>query len=356
MRKLASIQTVVDVQPIPGADKIECLTVLGWKCIARKGEFNKSDLVVYIEPDSLLSFNPWTGAQLGDKPLRIKTVRMKKQLSQGLVLAVATYNQLTGLELTNGQDVSELIGVTKYEPPVPGAVLAGLAKGDFPFFLPKTDETRIQAAPSVLHRHESTPFAVTEKLDGMSTTYYWHDEDASSKGRLPQGARHPYIFGACSRNLEFKPDESTRWTLAKTLSIPEALLATQEEWGHGVSLQGELVGPNIQGNKLNLSRVTFYAFNLYDIVTRAYVPHDEFIQWCTEHKIPHVPVLDNSFSLKGQTVDSLLEYATRRSTLNPAVWAEGCVFRPLAEQHDAELEGRLSFKAINPEFLLRHDE
>jgi RNA ligase (TIGR02306 family) len=201
MRHLASIQRILDVQPIPTADKIETVTVLGWKCVVRKGEFQVGDLVLYVEPDSLFPFNPWTGEQLGEKPLRLKTVRMKGQISQGLVLNLSNVPQLCGSNIPEGTDVSSILGIVKYEPPPLPAQLAGLARGLFPSFLVKTDETRIQAFPGLIKKWEHIgDFIVTEKLDGASTSYYWHNP-------LNDGE---FIFGACSRNLDLQPGGSAR--------------------------------------------------------------------------------------------------------------------------------------------------
>ena len=348
MRKLASIQRIVELSSIPEADKIEVCVVLGWKCIVKKGEFKVGDLVVYIEPDSMLPINPWTGEKLADKPLRLKTVRMKKQISQGLVIALPTFEKLYGLDrpyYSEGDDISELSGITKYEPPPLPACLSGLAKGNFPSFIPKTDETRIQACPAILSRWSHLPFSVTEKLDGMSTTYYWHDAGTSGV----------YEFGACSRNLDLKSGDSVQFAVANELKIEAALADTQKAWGCSISVQGELTGPNIQGNRLNLAKVGFHAFNLFNITTQEYLPPWQLLKWCRQYNIPHVPVISDNFSLVGHTVDSLIAMATAKSTIDPKVWMEGMVFRPLVEQRDPDV-GRLSFKAISPEFLLRHGE
>ncbi len=346
MRQLASVQRIVDIQPIPNADKIECATVLGWKCVVRKGEFKTGDLVLYVEPDSLLPFNPWTGEQLGEKPMRLKTVRMKGQISQGLVLNLSLPLLASANGQAEGTDVSELLGIKKYEPPPLPPSLAGIARGTFPSFLVKTDETRIQAFPGVITRHADKSFAVTEKLDGSSTSYYWHNI-------LGDGST--YTFGACSRNLDLEPGDAAQWVVASNLGIREALTKEQVDNGRNLALQGELVGPNIQGNKLGLPTVTWYAFNAYDIRKRSFLSHTEFIEWTERNNIPHVPVIEASFSLQEQTVDSLVQYVTRKSLLNPQVWIEGGVFRPLVEERDPDL-GRLSFKAINPEFLLKYGE
>jgi len=344
MRQLASIQRIVDLQPIPDADKIESATVLGWKCVVRKGEFRVGDLVVYIEPDSMLPFNPWTGELIPDKPLRLKTVRMKKQISQGLVLGLGL-PQLAAVKLLQvGTDVTGVLGITKYEPPPLPAVMAGLARGDFPSFLVKTDETRLQACPSVLQRWPNIQFTVTEKIDGMSTTYY------STMALDGQPMR-----GACSRNRDLIPGDAVQWKVAAERQIHEALEQYGQAHGTHYAVQGELAGPNIQSNKLGLSSVQFFAFNLFDIDRHRFLTNEELASWCQTWNIGMVPIIEPSITLAGHTVDSLVEFVTRKSLLNPQVWIEGGVFRPHVETVDCDL-GRLSFKVINPEFLLKYGE
>ncbi len=346
MRKLASIQRVLEVHPIPNADRIECVTILGWKCVVRKDEFKAGDLVVYIEIDSLLPFNPWTNEDLSAAPMRLKTVKMKGQISQGLVLSTKI-PQLTTIStsLEEGQDITDVLGITKYEPPPLPAILAGNARGNFPSFLVKTDELRVQACPSVITRcaEGDYPMVATEKLDGSSTTYYLCNDEGT------------FRFGACSRNLDLLPGEGAQWTVAAALNIEAALRQEQQSTGRFLALQGELVGPGIQGNKLQLPAATWFAFNLWDITSRKFLNHGELVEWCVQSNIPHVPVVFPEFRLKGYTVDALLEAVQRRSLLNPSVWIEGLVVRSLEERRDPEI-GRLSFKAINQEWLLAYKE
>ena len=348
MRQLASIQRIVDIKSIPDADKIDCASVLGWKCIVKKGEFKVGDLVIYIEPDSMLPFNPWTGELIPDKPLRLKTVKMKKQISQGLVLNIGL-PQVAAASINfmkEGTDITALLGITKYEPPPPPAVLAGQARGAFPSFLVETDETRIQSIPGVLSRWPDTVFTVTEKIDGMSTSYYSVLED----GQLRRGA--------CSRKLDLLTGESVQWKVAAEDKIFEALEASGKERGVSMAVQGELVGPNIQSNKLVLPSVQFFAFNLYDITNRRFLAQWELEQWCDKWSIKHTVVIAHSMAIVDQTVDSLVEFVTRKSLLNPQIWIEGGVFRPRdCEGYDGDIPGgRLSFKVINPQFLLKYEK
>src|SRR4051794_26277854 len=198
VRKLASIQTVNAVDPIPNADAIERIRVLGWWVVVRKGEHQPGDKLVYCEVDSLLperpefeflrasSFKPAQtgadGAAALPAGFRIKTVRLRGQVSQGICFPLATLPP--GAPTEEGADVTGRLGIVKWEPPPPVG-LGGKVKGPFPGFLPKTDETRVQVLEPVLERHRGKTFYVTEKVDGTSFTAFLRGGD----------------FGLCSRNL-----------------------------------------------------------------------------------------------------------------------------------------------------------
>ena len=183
-RKLVTVQRIESLTPIPKADKIELckLEGLGWSFVVKKGDYTVGDDAVYFETDS---FIPDTNNNFeflrtscykqmpdGKHGYRIKTVRLRGQVSQGLLMPM---NILPRSRYTIGQDVSELLGVTKWEPPMPKC-LSGKAKGTFPSFLVKTDETRVQLLQSVINRYVDTNCYVSEKIDGSSVTYYINND------------------------------------------------------------------------------------------------------------------------------------------------------------------------------------
>lgn len=431
MRKLATIQKIAEVLPIEGADAIEKVRIEGWWCVAKKNEFKVGDYCVYFEIDSLLPVeNPvFSFLSKGSKPkmmfvdgvgyigYRLKTIRLRGQVSQGLALPIpllfsslVSYRQLefvikpentankitvtpdritfkfiseeqerlqkntclalafnatllgvdqsmrgqlfadgffSGLEdnanvkyevaseFTTGEDVSELLRVVKYEPPMP-AELAGVAKGPFPGFLRKTDEERIQNCSHLLASRVGQMFYVTEKLDGTSTTYYKHNGE----------------FGVCSRNWELENSEgNTLWRSARDTQLQVTL-------PDGFAIQGELVGENIQGNPYKLKGQHFYAFNVFNIVERVYLDFHSFIEFCENLRIETVPVVhsiyrwDETFTLK-----AALEFADGSSVLGDSP-REGLVFRPLHETTDMMNGslGRLSFKVISNKYLLDYEQ
>lgn len=330
-RKLASIQKVIDVQPIPGADKIEVAKILGWSVVTKKDEYKPGDLCVYAEIDSIMPDRA-EFAFLKDRNFRIKTVKLRGQISQGIAFKLDVLPP--GTKIEEGLDVTDMLGVTKYLPRIP-AQLMGEAKGEFPSFIPRTDEQRIQSAPGVLDRHKDRVFYVTEKVDGSSMTAYLHEG----------------IFGVCSRNLDLiESPENAYWKIARELKLEEKLRAL----GYDAAIQGELFGMGVQANRYRKEKAELGVFSIYDISQRKFLDYAEFVAQCKEWQLQTVPMVDDSFVLN-HTVDDLIKAAEGNSKLNSQMPREGIVLRSLQECRDPEI-GRLSFKVINNQYLLKFEE
>jgi RNA ligase (TIGR02306 family) len=163
-------------------------------------------------------------------------------------------------------------------------------------------------------------------------------------------------FGVCSRNLDLKEDaqyteqKNAYWKLARELDLENKMKAIPMSF----ALQGELVGMGVQKNKYNFSGVKFMVFNIFNIDTNNYLDYNEFVNICQTLGLDTVPLVSTSYTLPN-TIDELVEFSKGNSVLNKDVPREGVVFRPLKEERDEEL-GRLSFKCINPDFLLKFDE
>lgn len=352
MRKLASIQTVTLTEPIPQADAIERMKILGWWVVGKKGEYRPGDKVVYCEIDSLLPERPefeflrpssFKSAILeGDVVIqragfRIKTVKLRGQVSQGICFPLSVVPDAADVPV--GTDVTDLLDIIKYEPPIP-AGMGGRIKGAFPAFLPKTDETRIQVLEPLLQRYRGTSFHVTEKLDGSSMTAFL---------RIGE-------FGICSRNqwLDETEESNVMARLSRILDLPGKLRQIQERYGFQPAIQGEVIGPGIQKNKYRLSKVELRIFNILDIEQYRLVDHNLYLQILESTGLTGVPELGSV--VLDHTIDQLVELAVAKSTLEPTAQREGIIFRPEVEQFDADVGGRLSFKVINPQFLLKYDE
>lgn len=352
-RKLASIQVVNAVEAIANANAIEKIRVLGWWVVAKKGEYLPGDKVVYCEIDSLLPertefeflrancFKPAqmnaTGETILPAGFRIKTLRLRGQVSQGICFPLSILPDESPTDV--GADVTAFLGVRKWEPPLPVG-MGGKAKGPFPGFLPQTDETRVQLLESLLERHRGKTFYVTEKLDGTSFTAFVREGE----------------FGICSRKLWVDESDSTNILvrIARELDLEDKLRQMCEQFGHDIAIQGEVIGPGIQQNKYDLNAATLRVFNLLNVDSYGLLEHSTMIEALTSMQLEGVPQLGTL--VLNHTVDELVAYSEGVSVLNPSAQREGIVLRPLAEEHDEDLGGRLSFKVINPKFLLKYDE
>ena len=333
MRKLASIQKIKEIEAIEGADAIEKAYVLGWQLVIRKGEFSVGDLCVYCEIDSIMPDKP-EFEFVRAKGNRIKTIRLRGQISQGICFPLSVLPE--GTEMTEGLDVTDILGVTKFEPPIP-ANLAGTVKGMFPSFIPKTDETRVQVLEKVLTAYAGTVCYVTEKLDGSSVTFYLKDGE----------------FGVCSRNLDLEfSEDNSMWKFAIANKLEEKLKALNRN----LALQGEIIGEGIQKNKYKLKGQSIYFFNVFDIDAYSYFSLQEVKALLGDLDLNMVPVLEENYLLESN-VEALVAKSKLKSVLNKDTIAEGIVIRPVEEKIDRNvMQGRMSFKAINPDFLIKYDE
>jgi RNA ligase (TIGR02306 family) len=329
--KLASIQQITDVRPIPGADRIEAATVLGYQTVVKKGEFQPSDLCVWHEPDTVVAERP-EYEFLRKQNFRLKVARFKGQISQGLALPVAMVAGAQGLPL--GTDVTEAIGIRKYEKPLP-VQLAGVAKGTLPGWLVKTDEPNLRSYPEALAEFAGRRCIITQKVDGASGTFY-----------LRAG-----VFGVCSRNLDLKEDaENTFWKLARQLKIEEAL----QTLGGDFALQAEAHGENIQGNHLRLRGVTCAAFDLFDITEHQYLSQARLVEFCSATGLAVVRTIwEGEFQF---TLDELVALANRQEYA-PGLPAEGIIIRPAEPARSMVLpSGRLSGKVVSETYGLKYGE
>jgi RNA ligase (TIGR02306 family) len=336
-RKLASIQTIKDLRPIPNADAIVCAQVLGWECVVKKNEFNVGDKCVYFEIDSVLPIESWNDhlRKEPDKPLRIKSIRLRGVLSQGLALPISI---LPLGEYEVGDDVTDIIGIEKYEPVVP-MHLTGMVKGNFPSFLHKTDEVRLQSEPNVLFEaiDKGLMLVGTLKMDGTSFTAYRRDAD----------------FGVCSRNLDLKETaDNAHWRMARKLKIEEILRSENAN----LCIQGEMVGPGIQSNRMGLKETDLYLFNLFDIDTGKYLSYHELCQFATKHNLKVVKNVNQiDLCMNKVSVKELLDIANDLNYDNNTP-AEGIVWRSACETYSEVLKSRLSFKTISNRFLEKYKE
>jgi RNA ligase (TIGR02306 family) len=345
MRKLARVVTIDGVTPIAGADAIECAQIGGWTVVIKKGEYQVGDLAVYFEIDSFLPEGNPAWQFLVDKASKrfinanghvLRSIKLRGEVSQGLLLGLGVLHS-AGLSAENicpGDDVSDVLGVLKYEAPVP-AELSGSARGLFPAQVAKTDQERIQNLAVELvawSNDQNLTWEVTEKLEGTSCTFAWLDND----------------LHVCSRNIDLiQSEDNSLWKLAKELLIASNFA---NHFGRrNLALQGEVIGYGVQGNIYGLRTQHFYLFDVYDVDQKRYLKPIERQAIANQLALDQVPVIESSFRLPinidREGVDELIALSDGASALKVGQLREGLVFKAN--------EKRASFKIVSNKYLLK---
>lgn len=344
MRKLASIQTIKKIEPIPDADNIEVAGVLDWQAVVKKNQFKVGDKCVYFEIDSLIPDAANENWKIDPKSFhrnesgRIKTIRLRKVLSQGLVLPIENFSEnIQNMDV--GSDVTELLNVEKYEPPIP-AQIQGDCKG-FNWPISKTDEIRVQNNDEYrfIEALSGKPYYVSLKLDGTSSSFLIHPD-------LNE-------YHVCGRNYSYKEsDTHTFWRLSRKYDIENKLREISKEYGVNIAIQGECVGPGIQANRLGLVDNDIYVFNVIDVARKKRFCLDHCLDICNRLEIKFVPVIERGDSFNYSAKDLLGKAKGKYRDFFPTAIAsqemEGIVVRSIC--------GDISFKAINNDFLLKNNE
>ena len=339
MRKLATVRTVKEIRPIPDADNIEVAVIDNWSCVTQKNEVKIGEDVVYFEIDSFLPVHPAFEflrkncyRKMDDSEgFRLKTIKLRKQLSQGLVLSVSYLREQGLLKKDSyviGDDVSEEINVIKYEPPT-SFTLSGNIKGVFRSVVPKTDEERVQNLnySSLLNKS----YYSTEKLEGTSITIYLIDNE----------------FGVCSRNYDlYETEDNLYWKVVRQMDLERKI---RDKINFNVAFQGELIGEGVQGNIYKLKGNTIKFFNIFDITNGYYLPYEVLQNYSRYLEIDLVPEVNYYYYLP-ENFEELLDYAKGKSLLNPITEREGVVIR------ERSGENRISFKVINNDYLLKQKD
>jgi len=339
-RKMASVQKIAEIKPIEGADRIVAYRINGWWVVDTVDKFQVGDLVIYLEIDSwvptelapFLSKGKEPREYNGVKGERLKTVKLRGAVSQGLLLPIQTgiggYPFIKNsigehIVVQEGLDVTELLGIQKWERPIP-AQLRGLIKGNFPSEIPKTDQERVQNIK--IEEYRGLIYEVTEKLHGSSMTCYLGNDGE---------------FHVCSRNLDLKFDENNAyWKAAVKFAVEGKMRSVGL---NGVAIQGELCGEGINGNNYNLG-LEWFVFDVY-VVGEGYMPPEQRRDLINSLGLKHVPVISVDSQLT-QSVPELLDMADGKSYIAPCL-REGFVYK--------SEDGSKSFKVISNEWLGKYD-
>ena len=347
-RKLASIQKIKSVESIEGADFIELVHVLGWQCVAKKGEFKEGDNCIYFEIDSYLPIEPefeflrkncYKNTPLMGEGFRLKTQTFKKKISQGLCLPVSILESKGYHVFIEGTDVTTILGVRKYEVPEM-ATTGGNTKGKLPAFIPHTDETRIQAEPELLKEFKGNEYYITTKIDGSSHSIGFDEEG----------------FHVTGHNYEYKDDDSNSfYRFVKKAELPEKLENfVKDKDISSIVIQGEYAGPGIQKNKLKLNKPEWYVFNAEINGKRVDLTH--LMNISKELDLVMVPIEETGSDLlaKYADIDALLIRAEGNYISGSP--KEGIVIRPVIPIISEITNTYLSMKVINNKFLLKNKE
>ena len=327
--KVATVEKVLSIIDHPNADALQIANILGWNVVCKKNECKVGDLVAFVNIDSIVKPHA-EFSFLESKSYRIRPVKIRGQMSQGLLIPIRNlekFGKVDWANLSEGDDISEILGATHYEKKIPSKV-EGNTKGKFPSFLIRTDENNLRNYPEALKEIEGKEVYITKKIDGCSATYFVRNCN----------------FGVCSRSLELHPDENAFWSIVKKYDLAYKMLNLP----HNIAIQGEIYGPNIQNNPLKVKELAFAAYNLFYINGSSYGSYDELTTICEDFQIPQTEVVYcgiMKFSLK-----ELIELANNQYYSNN-VPCEGIVIRT-TEPVSSKIIGinRWSAKVLNENY------
>lgn len=379
-RELAYIVKVSEAKELPGYDSVHLCKVLGWQCVASK-DVKEGDLAVYFEIDSKLPKDDPRFAFMEKRKFVVKTIKICKVVSQGLVLPLADFPELK--DYKEGDFVTDKLHIEKYDPePVQENqpkqkvsdfqramsrhkkffknpvikylmkykpvrwILSKLfvhkkdkAKCKWPEWLPKTGSERIQNILGLFG--SDVPFIITEKVDGASTSFVLDEKDN---------------YLVCSHNVVKNPEEGSdggnfyknniwaesgaRYKMGEVLKSIKAANGLKT-----VAIQGETYGDKVQKRNYSLKNNNhdFVVFHIWFNGKR--LPIKEMIKICEDHDLPHVHVYDYEYKIPN-SVEEIIEYADSCKSAIDGGDIEGFVFY--------SQDGKTNFKCVSPNFLLKY--
>lgn len=382
-KTVATIETISKIYPAQNSDNLELanLNGLGWQCVINKGKYKVGDRVVFICPDSIVPQKPWSEFVFKqDSKGRVKKRMFRGNISDGLIMPLSTFaEELKEVQINPGMDIGNLIGVYKYvrvevdeqESSVPNTKTENWLKkhkrirswlykylpwffqpkgrtlGEFPSQLPKTDEDNLETKVFMLDEMRRICYINkcglygSIKSDGSSMTIFNHF------GRE----------GVCSRTKELNPKHDNDFS-----NMYQRLLKESKKNGRktvvpkGYLVQGELVGPKIQGNNFKLSEHAFHAFNVFNIETNRLLDRDEFVQFCTTNgfnRVTEMAIPDNWIDWSVMEWKEFCNKSAKYNTPDGIVDGEGIVIRPVIGVNSnirGIHQGRCSVKLINSNY------
>lgn len=381
-RELAYIVRVSESKDLDGYDKVHYVKCLGWWCVAPK-DINVGDLVVYFEIDSKVPADDARFAFMEKRKYLVKTQKMCKVTSQGLVLALSDFQELK--DCKEGDFVTDKLRVEKYDPdsaqekenvcskpkvsdfqramyrhqkffknpivkylmkykPV-RFVLAKLFvlkkdkdKSKWPDWLPKTGSERIQNLPHLFGCKDK--YIITEKVDGASTSFILNEKDK---------------YMVCSHNVIKNPENGSDggnyykcnvWAESGSKYNMESVLRDIKKSRKlkTVAIQGETYGDGIQKRTYSLkNKHDFVVFHIWLDGVRLSIK--DMIDVCDKYNLPHVHVYSYDYEIPG-SVEKVIEDVDNSKSHIDGGDIEGFVFY--------SQDGQQNFKCVSPNFLLKY--
>ena len=343
MRKLVSIQVISSVEPIENADKIELVHVLGWQCVAKKGEFKQGDRCVYFEVDSFLPIrsefeflraSSYKSDDYLGEGFRLRTQKFRGVLSQGLCLPVSNFPELSDVPV--GTDVRDLLGVKKWEIEE-FSTSDGTVINTLPDAVSHTSEVRVQEEPGLIEAFANQEYYISTKMDGHSCSLC-----IDSNG-----------FHVTGHNYEYADDgKSPFFEYVKLNRLQDKMTAYFFDNGlQTLVIQGEFCGPDIRKNHVGLLENKWFVFTIKVNGDRVDLKDMEHI--CQSVGLDMVPIEEVGFDLplKYPTVDALL---TRSDGSYPSgKRKEGIVIRTVVPIYCDLIGTWLSMKIVSNKFLVK---
>jgi RNA ligase (TIGR02306 family) len=337
--KLASIETIHSFTIHPNSEILVKAKVLGWNVVVKKGDFQEGESVIFIFPDVLVDKTNPQFSFMEQRKWKVWQAKFRGEPSAGLVMPISLLKDYISDPIDDyktqiGLDVGAVIKCEKYEKPL-DITINGDTKGSYPGFLArKTDEDNLRSNPRVIEEFKGKTCIITQKADGSSfSAFYVNTEEEDKK------------FKVCSRNLEIKEGENAFWHVANKYNLREKLTNLNKN----IAIQGEVVGPKMNGNRLGLSVLDLYVFNIKDLDTGVYYNYNQIVEFCKEFNLTPVKFVSEFVWGEDVTIDKLQEIADSQVYPNGAK-GEGIVIRPIENVWSNVLDKELSVKLINQNY------
>ncbi len=349
-----TVEVIDKIWEHTNADNLEMASLVDkdYDLVVMKEQYISGDTVIFfpigsILPTNILDAIGLTGKLSGNGRNTVKTIKLRGNISQGIVVAPSVLYDLNILKdlALPGDDLTDILGVEKYDPPIISSDSGILTR--LPEYVKKYDVENAQNYPHLVYHLMDIPVFISEKVEGSNWSISWVAEDDS--------------ISVCQRNYKIVPVEGKEHTWHKAARTGEfsnkikliaAILTIWENDIKFVTIRGEIVGPGIQGNYYNLKEHEVYVFDIE--LNGISLSSDMFLVLCAILNIQPVPVIstyDTLFTqLEGKT---LLSYSNGQSMIIDKP-REGVVIKPMKEMIMDEDIGRVFFKQRSPEYLLKN--